>query len=105
MKKKRKNKWKKKENIGKLKKKSNFEKKNILKKKEKKQKKKEKREKLTKKKEEKALWITVVIHSAFGVGKQWFPHNQYLWWYYNCELMLDKLIFYEGKKLCQWLRT
>jgi hypothetical protein len=39
-----------------------------LKKKKKKQKKKEKREKLAKKKKRKALWITVVIHSAFGCG-------------------------------------
>ena len=59
---------KKKEKIGKLKNKSNFEKK-IFWKRKKKNKKKEKREKLTKKKEEKALWITVVIHSAFGCGE------------------------------------
>jgi hypothetical protein len=44
-----------------LKKKSNFEKQNL---------KKKKREKLgEKKREEKALWITVVIHSAFGCGE------------------------------------
>jgi len=50
----------KKEKIGKLKKKV------ILKKKEK------KREKLAKKKKEgeESLWITVVIHSDLGVGKQ-----------------------------------
>ena len=27
------------------------------------------------KKKEKALWITVVIHSKLGVGEQWFPHT------------------------------
>jgi hypothetical protein len=49
-----------KEKIGKLKKKSNFEKQNL----------KKKGEKLgEKKREEKALWITVVIHSAFGCGE------------------------------------
>jgi len=44
-------------------------KKKYFEKERKKTKKKEKREKLTKKKEEKALWITVVIHSAFGCGE------------------------------------
>jgi hypothetical protein len=48
-----------KEKIGKLKKKSNFEKQNL----------KKRGEKLGEKKEEKALWITVVIHSAFGCGE------------------------------------
>jgi len=49
-----------KEKIGKLKKKSNFEKQNL----------KKKGEKLgEKKREEKARWITVVIHSAFGCGE------------------------------------
>jgi len=51
---------KKKEKIGKLKKKSNFKKKE----------KKEKRKKLAKKKKKrKAMWITIVIHSAFGCGE------------------------------------
>jgi cytoskeletal protein RodZ len=49
----------KKEKIGKLKKKSNSEKKNSEKKSKNQQK---------KKKKEKALWITVVIHSVFGCG-------------------------------------
>jgi len=44
-----------------LKNKSNFEKKNKTNKK--------KREKLEQKKRGKALWITVVIHSAFGCGE------------------------------------
>jgi hypothetical protein len=28
-----------------------------------------------KKKKRNALWITVVIHSDFGCGEQWFPHT------------------------------
>jgi len=61
---------KKKENSGKLRKKSNFGKK-----KKKKTKKKEKLKKNTKYKNKKrnALWITVVIHGAFGCGETMIP--------------------------------
>jgi hypothetical protein len=31
--------------------------------------------KKVKKKERNALWITIVIHSALGVGEKWFPHT------------------------------